>query len=205
MLSRKTTMNDQPDKPGKWRNDEGSTLVVHQGASLAQLAALFEMNQRDIKSKIAGAVQPCGERRGHPIYKIKDVAPYIVNPPYDIDEFIQRMTVADLPHVLRKEFWAGMRSRQLFEKEDAELWPTAEVVDTISSLLKTVRMSMLISREAVERETELTPRQRAIITRIIDNSLEEAHAAVTKQFKRVKANAKSTHTHTEREIDTEDL
>ena len=177
------------DKPGKWRNDEETTAVVYQGASLIQLTGIFEMDMRDIKAKITGVVQPCGERRGHPIYKIKDVAPYLVQPPYDIDEFIQRMSVADLPTILRKEYWAGMRSRQLFEKEQAELWPTSQVVETVSTLLKTIRMSLLLAREAVERETELTERQRAIVTKIVDNALEEAHGTVIKQFS--KSNAKS--------------
>lgn len=161
------------------------------------------MDQRDVKAKLNGQVKPCGERRGHPIYQIKDVAPYLVKPPYDIDEFIQKMSIADLPTILRKEYWAGMRSRQLFEKEAAELWPTSDVVDMVSELLKTLRMSMLLTRESVERETELSDRQRAIITRIIDNALEDAYAKTNRKFS--EAHSKSANLHSEREPDSEDL
>lgn len=193
------------DKPGKWRNDEETTAVVYQGASLIQLTGIFEMDMRDIKAKITGVVQPCGERRGHPIYKIKDVAPYLVQPPYDIDEFIQKMSVADLPTFLRKEYWAGMRSRQLYEKEAAELWPTSKVIEVVSSLLKTIRMSMLLARESVERETELTSRQRAIITRIVDNALEEAHASTVTAFTAAKSNTEPTDTRPAKEPSDEEL
>jgi hypothetical protein len=196
--------NSEKGKQG-WRNDEDTTAVVYQGASLSQLAGIFEMNDRDIKAKITGVVTPCGERRGHPIYKIREVAPYLVPPPYDIDEFIQRMSIADLPTILRKEYWAGMRSRQLYEKEAAELWPTDKVVETVSTLLKTIRMSMLLAREAVERETDLTPRQRDIVTRLIDNALEDAHASTVKQFTKAKPDDKSADIYGEEQTGSEDL
>lgn len=199
------TTSDATEKPGKWRNDEESTAVVYQGASINQLAGIFEMEQRDIKAKITGNVQPCGERRGHPIYKIKEVAPYLVSPPWDMDEFIQRMSVADLPTFLRKEYWAGMRSRQLYEKEAAELWPTGKVIETVSGLLKTLRMSLLLARESVERETELTPRQRDIIARIVDNSLEEAHASVIRQFSESESNSEPSGVRAEEPPGSEEL
>lgn len=167
--------------------DEESDAIVLKGASLAQLAMIFSMDARDIKMKMHGQVKPCGERRGHAIYAIKEVARYVVSPPYDMDEFIQKMTISDLPTILRKEYWAGMRSRQLYEKEAAELWPTSQVVETISSLLKTLRLSLLLSREAVERETELSDRQRAIMTRVIDTSLEDLYVTTTRQFAASKA------------------
>lgn len=196
---------EAPVKRGAWRNDAETTAIVYEGASIAQLCGIFEMDQRDIKAKITGKVSPVGERRGHPIYRIKDVAPYLVAPPYDMDEFIERMSIADLPMILRKEYWAGMRSRQLFEKEAAELWPTSAVIETVSSLLKTVRMSLLLARESAERETELTPRQRDIFIRMIDNTLEETHAATVRQFSKAKSDDQSADTHGKKELGEEEL
>ena len=198
-------MTTTSEKPGKWRNDEQTTAIVYQGASLMQLAGLFNMDLADIRAKITGVVEPCGERRGHPIYKVKEVAPYLVSPAYDIDEFIQKMTVADLPTFLRKEYWAGMRSRQLYEKEAAELWPTSKVVEVVSMLLKTIRMSMLLARESVERETELTSRQRAIITRIVDNALEEAHASTVTAFTNAKSDDQQSDSRPEGQPGNEEL
>lgn len=191
--------------PGRKQLDEESKSMLYQGVSMAQVCTIFGMDLRDVQLKLNGRVQPCGVRSGYPIYQIKDVAPYLVKPPYDIDEFIQRMSIADLPTILRKEYWAGMRSRQLFEKEAAELWPTADVVDMVTTLFKTVRMSMLLTREAVERETELTPRQREIITRIIDNTLEETYAKTVKKFSEAKSDAQSADLQSEEVADSEDL
>lgn len=174
---------------GNQQVDDESAVMIYQGISITQAVTIFGMDIRDIKAKIQGHVMPCGERRQNPIYQIRDLAPYLVRPPYDIDEFIQRMSIADLPMMLRKEYWAGLRSRQLYEKEAAELWPTADVVEMVSTLFKTLRMSLLLTRESVERETELTPRQREIITRIIDNALEDANAKTISQFTKAKPNA----------------
>lgn len=178
----------RPESIGKEpRLDEESEALLYSGANITQLARIFKMDLRDIKAKLNGKIKPAGKRNGFPIYAIKDAAEYLASPIHDIDEFIQKMSIADLPTILRKEFWAGMRSRQLYEKEAAELWPTSDVIDTIAELLKTLRLSLLLSREGVERETELSQRQRDIIIRIIDNALEDAHRAATKRLAEVKA------------------
>lgn len=183
-------MSEKRPGPGK-QVDEASEEMIYQGISLSQAVTIFGMDLRDIKARVHGVVKPCGQRRGYPVFQIRDLAPYLVKPPYEIDEFIQKMSIADLPPMLRKEYWAGLRSRQLYEKEAAELWPTSTVIDAVSTLFKTIRMSMLLTRESVERETELTERQRAIITRIIDNALEDAHAKTVQQFAKAKPNPES--------------
>lgn len=166
--------------------DEESYLAIYQGVNMAQLGSIFGIDSRDLKEKLVGRVAPIGKRNNRDIFSIKECAPFLVMPAYDMDEFIQRMSVADLPTMLRKEFWAGMRSRQLFEKEAGESWPTSEVENAVVELFKTLRMSLLQTREAVEREAELTDRQRAIITKIIDTALEQAHGATTRRFTETK-------------------
>lgn len=172
----------QPKRGPNTNIDPETDALIFQGASMAQICQIFSMDARDVKPKIHGKVEPCGTRRGHPIYQLREVAPYLVSPPYDIDEFIQKMTIADLPAILRKEFWAGLRSRQLYEKEAAELWPTSKVVDVVSELFKTLRMSLLLTRERVEKECELTERQRSIIVNIIDTGLEDAYDKTIAKF-----------------------
>lgn len=182
--------------------DEDTDAMIYHGVTLSQICTIFSMDSRDVKEKIVGRVMPVGKRGANPIYQIKEVAPFLVAPPYDMDEFIQRMSIADLPTVLRKEYWAGMRSRQLYEVAAAELWPTSQVVDTLAELFKTLRLSLLISRESVERETELTPRQRDIITHLIDKAMEEAHAATTRRFSQTKT--ETARIETERNVEIDD-
>lgn len=163
-------------------SDETSQAMIYEGVNVAQLCRIFKQDSRDIKAKILGKVEPVASRSGNDLYDLAEAAKYIVTPPYDIDEFIQKMTVADLPMLIRKEFWAAQRSRQIYETQAAELWKTDDVVNVVTTLFSTLRQSLLISREVVERETELTAKQRKILTNLIDSALEEAHGAITRTF-----------------------
>jgi len=186
--------------------DDESIAIINQGASLVQLAEMFGKDSRDVRKKLlAGNVKPVAERRGYQIYAVKDAAPFLVTPAYDIDEFIERMSYADLPHLTRKEFWAGMRSRQLYEKEAAELWPTSDVVDTISELFKTLRMSLLLFRESIERETELSDRQRDILVRMVDSAMEDLYAKTVNKFSGQKHALGRVGVHGEQVADEEEL
>jgi len=185
--------------------DEQTSTMLYQGCSLSQLERLFKKDKRDIKLKIEqNGVSPAGMRAGFPIYHIREVAPYLVKPPYDMDQFIQKMSVADLPFMLRKEFWAGRKSQQDYELKAGELWPTQDVVDGFSEVFKTLKLSILLMRETVERETNLTPKQRAIMQQIIDNGLEELYAKTVSKFserKQPKRRAKLSDPEPEREPD----
>lgn len=164
-------------------NSDSAASLIHEGANLSQLMKIFGMDKRDIVEAITGKVEPSGKRHKAQLYKIKDVAPYLVVPPYNLDEFIEKMiTAPKLPLMVRKEFWTAMRSRQQYEIAAAELWPTQAVVETLNAVFVSVRQSMLISREVVERETELTGKQRKIITQLIDSCLERVYATITERF-----------------------
>jgi hypothetical protein len=164
-------------------NADSAASLIHEGANLSQLMKIFGMDKRDIVEAITGKVEPSGKRHKAALYKIKDVAPYLIVPPYSLDEFIEKMiTAPKLPLMVRKEFWTAMRSRQQYEIAAAELWPTQDVVETLNEVFISVRQSMLISREIVERETELTSKQRKIITQLIDSCLERVYATITERF-----------------------
>ncbi|QJI52969.1 putative small terminase subunit [Xanthomonas phage FoX4] len=170
-------------KRGGWnRQDAESEAMLYQGASITQLSTLFKMDNRDVKAKLEG-LAPCGKRGNVVIYNIKEAAQKLVAPVItDYDEFIRKMTVAELPVMLRKEFWAGMRSRQLYEEQDGKLWKEEEVAEALSEIFKRLKMSILLIKDSVNREVELSEKQRAVVTRYIDKSLESLHASVTDHF-----------------------
>jgi hypothetical protein len=88
----------------------------------------------------------------------------------------------DLPKMLTKEFWAGQRSRQEFEQREGNLWPTGRVVEVIGGLMKLVKMSVRLNADAVDRQAELTDRQRGIVKSLGDGMLETLYATVLEEF-----------------------
>jgi hypothetical protein len=169
--------------------DEKTRAILYDGANLSQLGNLFRMDHRVLVEKLEkGKCQPCGKRNGANIYAVHEVAPFLVKPAYEIEEYIKRMHHNDLPKHLTKEFWAGLRSRQEYEQREGNLWPTERVVSAVGSFMKLVKMSVRLMADAVDRQAELTPRQRAIVKAQGDGMLEELYRNVIEEFSKEPTN-----------------
>ena len=163
-------------------NDEESRGIIYDGASLSQLANIFDLDNREIARKIHG-VAPCGERMGYPIYRIKDVAPFLVPPsPDEVANAIKRMSPRDLPAALTKEYWLAQQARANFEEDQGDLWRTSDVMQVFGEVFKVSRMSLLLMRDQVERQTELTEKQRTIIIGLIDGVLGTMRKSLIEKF-----------------------
>lgn len=167
--------------------DGETTAMLFEGASLSQLVQLFGQDIRKIKAKLHG-LHPVKTRAGHPIYSVKEAARYLAEPAWPIDEYIKRMNHMDLPFMLKKEYWAGMRSRQIYEQAAGDLWPTVKVVGHVTEILKTISLSLKLADDAVEREVRLSPQQRDIVRRIMDETLQNAHDALHRFLEEAKTN-----------------
>jgi hypothetical protein len=184
--------------------DKDTQAMLFEGASLSQLVQLFGQDIRKIKAKLHG-LAPVKIRTGHPIYSVKEAARYLVEPIWPIDEYITRMNHADLPMMLRKEYWAGMRSKQIYEMAKGDLWPTDRVIEHLSDILKTISLSLKLSQDVVNRETALTIEQRRIITQLMDRALAEAHNVLEKAMtNRIVEEGVSGGDSTSAEVDAED-
>lgn len=163
--------------------------VAAKGATIPQLAKLFGMTAYRVTQKIGSAV-PIGTRRGGgPVYLIKDVAPLLVAPQLDEDkivEVLQTMSPADLPKKLQKEFWSGLRERQRYEFDAGDLWRTSTVVEKVGALYKLVVVTARLTSDAVERQVELTDRQRQIVKDQLNGMLANLKHKIEETFGREK-------------------
>ncbi|QEG09441.1 terminase small subunit [Proteus phage Saba] len=175
-------MAKAPNKRRINQLDAETEAMIFDGVNITQIAKIFEMERRDVTPKIRD-VAPCGERSGYPIYKLKEVAPYLVKPLYDVETYLRRMHPNELPKMLTKEFWNGLKARQDFELRDGELWPTEQVESVISEAFKQLRMSLLLVPDALERESTLTDHQRGRITDMIDGALNDLAQVIVDNFK----------------------
>lgn len=161
--------------------DNETATALYEGLTLTQLARAFGMDGPDIQSKIK-QVQPSGRKNGYLVYRIKDVAPYLVKPIGDITQYLKRMNPRDLPPLVAKEFWNGQNARLKFEREEGDLWPLDQVMEYVGDLLKIVRMSALTASDAISAQVELTDKQREIVDHLLRTMLEEIRVSLTKNF-----------------------
>lgn len=162
-------------------NEADSELTATGQANQTQLAALFKRDPKSMPRLLDG-LAPSGERRGFKTYWIYEAAQRLVKPGYEIEQYLRRMHPSDLPNLLSKDFWNGQRARQAFEEIEGDLWRTGEMVGVFAEACATVRTSLLLFRDALEREESLTEAQQEILGGLIDGAIKDIQEALVERF-----------------------
>ncbi len=182
MASRAQTRQITDEGPANEAYDEETQSIIYQGASVRQLALMFHADPAVVSKKIGGLV-PVGRRRGATIYRIDEAAGRLVKPGYEIERYIREMNHLDLPSMLQVTFWDGQRKRLAFEEDNGDLWRTADVVHAFGETFNTLRMSLMLMSDAVERESSLTDTQRLALRRLIDGAMSDCRTKLIEKFK----------------------
>lgn len=170
------------------RTSEVTSEILATGeATRSQIAQLFRTDAKTLPERMRGIV-PKGRRNGYHVYDIREAASRLVEPGYEIEEFIRQMSPQELPPLLQKEFWNGQRARTAYEKEIGNLWPTEDVVALFAVLEQGMRQSILLLTDDVEREEGLTAGQRKVFRRIMDQGISKFKETLTDAFKEYYAN-----------------
>ncbi len=158
-----------------------SQLCATSQANQTQLAAMFRRDPKAMPRLLEG-LAPAGERSGAKVYWIDEAAQRLVKPGYEIETYLKRMHQSDLPPLLGKDFWNGQRARQAYEENEGDLWRTAEMVAVFAEAAQTMRTSMLLFRDALEREESLTEEQSAVVQGLIDGAINDMQEALVERF-----------------------
>lgn len=161
--------------------DAESRQIIYQGATVPQLAAMFEMKSGEVLRKLA-SVAPVGQKDGKDIYRVREAASYLAKLPDNVVAQVMRLNHMDLPPMLRKEFWTGQNARLKFEEAEGDLWPTAQVVEYVSDAFKQVRMSLLLLSDTIERDTVITDDQRERLKVMVDAAMEDIRERLVSTF-----------------------
>jgi hypothetical protein len=146
----------------------------YKGASIRELATLFAMPMTTVKDRIVG-LPPCARRNGTDVYSIPEAARRLVSALDDAELVRQvlRMKHTELPPSLRREFWMAELNRQKVEVNASNLWPTDKVVEKAGAAFKTLRLSLQLMADQVERNESLTNKQRKTILDLVDMTLQD--------------------------------
>jgi hypothetical protein len=173
-------MSDGP-KRGRPLTATDTELTATGEGTKAQIAKLFRRDAKTMDRLLYGLI-PSGMRRGHAVYSIEEAAGRLVKPGYAIESYIRRMHHTDLPPLLQKEFWNGLRARQAYEKEQGDLWPTSEVLAVYAEAANTIRMALLLMPDAVDREASLTTKQKEVLKRLTDAAIVDIQEKLVDKF-----------------------
>lgn len=164
------------------RADDAETAgIIYEGATIRQLALMFKMDPKVVTAKVSSLV-PVGRRRGTPIYSVPEAAGRLVKPTYEIERVIMNMNHSDLPPMLQNAFWSAQKTRAAYEEMIGDLWRTSRVVRLISVLFNSIRMTLLLLPDTIEREAGLSREQKNVVRRVVEGALVEGRKAVIREF-----------------------
>lgn len=171
-------------------DDDGFKLdvaEVYGGVSANWLAMVFGHDKNTIKKKLAAAnIEIVGRRNGGPLYRISDAAQYLVKPRIDLVSYVKSLRPGDLPPILNDAYWSAMLKRQKWEENAGDLWRTESVLNVFGDLALSVKTTVNLWVEEVDRQASLTPEQRAVIRDLCDKLLEQVYEQMVEAPKKRK-------------------
>lgn len=165
------------------RKNAEDSVIIHFGANLSQLAQLFDMPPKRVTARLSGRVSPmtaAGDTA--PRWRVKDAAPYLVNPKVDVEELLRTLTPAKLPPKLQQAFWTAQNERTDFEERAGDLFNATRVREMLAKFAKPMRMTLLMAKDTVGQQVELSVPQRRILDEIVDSLLCQLRDGILEAF-----------------------
>jgi len=144
--------------------------ILLRGCTARQLGQMFALATTTVEARVS-RIKPVGERGGLPIYRVYDAAPHLTRLPADVVERVIRTNHADLPPLLKKEYWQGQQAQLLVKKTQGDLWDTQTVIEYVGAAFRDIRTEIMLMADAVERDAVLTEPQRETIEGLIEGAL----------------------------------
>lgn len=131
-----------------------SDLIV--GFSINQLSQLFNLDRRTVGERLRN-VPASGYRAQHPVYKITDAAPLLIDGYMTTGEVDERSRLMNAAR--EKDLWDSKLKQQKFKEINGDLWRTDLVMRIFVEVFKKFRESVVVFSDAMEHESGLSPEQ----------------------------------------------
>lgn len=153
-----------------------------QGVTVSFLSQVFRMDPAAVKRRLVNCPILESRVRGttqvQHRYDLATAAKYLIDPEIDLAEIIAKARKEDLPPSINGAYWDARLKRQKFEENAGDLWRTERVWQVLSDTFQTMKFTMNLWAETVERATGITEEQRNKILDLKDSLQEELYQAL---------------------------
>lgn len=179
-LERLTAMKRQaPDSVGIYADPSAK------GVTVAWLSQVFDIPIPIVKTKLRFCPPMSVRRRGTKMlttfYSVKEAAAYLVTPAFSTADYLRAVKRGELPPALQQQIWDALLKRQKWEENAGQLWRTEKVREVLGGTFQTIKFTIQLWADTVERETELNQSQRNAIIRMADALQKEIYDALVAQ------------------------
>jgi len=171
-----------------------SRAIIFQGVSVPQLRAIFNLKDEDVMRRL-GDLPPVGTgRQNNPVYNLAQAAARIVRPritPEAIDAYMRTANPANMPPMVSKHYWEGLRTRERYREEVDELWYTEDVMRLLSETFQTIRATLVLLPDAMRGREDMTEAQFRFVQRLVDDMIEDVRARLVDPVKPSRAEGRT--------------
>lgn len=154
------------------RSMQGLADAALGGVTIAFLAQVFQMDHNKVKRKLVNC--PVKERRTRGtmqvqhLYDLKVAAAYLVEARVDPEDIIKKIRKEDLPPSISTAYWDAQLKRQKWEEQAGTLWRTDVIRSVIGSMFQTIKFTIQLWADTLERQTGLSEEQRDQLNAMTD-------------------------------------
>lgn len=154
--------------------EEVKLADVQHGVTTGWLAAVFGLDPSTVKKRLRDC-PPIHRRKAGFVYDLKVASQYLVKPVVDIEQYLRTLKTAELPSHLQDSVWSALLKKQKWQENARQLWRTEEVMDVLGDVFQTIKFSMQLWPDTVERMHGLSPEQREMLVAGADALQAELH------------------------------
>lgn len=171
----------------KGRAMQGLADAALGGVTVAFLAQVFAMDHNKVRRKLVNCPVKRRQRRGtmqvQHIYDLATAASYLVEARIDPEDIIKSLRREDLPASISTAYWDAQLKKQQWEEKAGQLWRTEVIASVIGSMFQTIKFTIQLWADTLERQTGLSEEQRELLNTMTDELQRQ-------MFESLKENAK---------------
>lgn len=157
------------------------------GVTVAFLAQVFQMDHNKVKRKLVNCPVKARRTRGtmqvQHLYDLKTAASYLVEARIDPEDIIKSLRKEDLPPSISTAYWDAQLKRQKWEEQAGQLWRTNVISTVIGSMFQTIKFTIQLWADTLERQTGLSGDQRDLLNALTDELQQEMFDAFRENAK----------------------
>lgn len=162
-----------------------------QGVTVAFLAQVYRLQPFEVKKRLVNCpikeTRKRGSKQVQHLYDLAEASRYLVEPITSTADLLKNLKREDLPPAISTAYWDAQLKRQKWEENAGELWRTDTIRGVIGGMFQTIKFTIQLWGDTIERQKGLTEDQRAILNKMTDT-------LQTDMFTSLQDNAKETMT-----------
>jgi hypothetical protein len=155
-------------------NPDLNIQAVYSGVTVGWLSQVFHIDPTTVKRRLKDCPALHRRKNGF-VYDLKVAAPYLLKPVFDVREYIKTMKPEELPTKLQDQYWSAMNKKLKWEERAGNLWRSEKVLQVFGEVFQTIKFSLQLWTDNLERATGLTSAQRTLLSGMVDGLQDEIY------------------------------